>query len=592
MTEESRLQVRPKGEHSSLALSKTRTGLIARGRMDAEVLAAPVETESKESRRSFELQFSFFSFEDDRGREERLKDGEKGDAKRQNILGWPDYFFDYKYGSEKATKEQAETAVAWFRKAADLGLPEAQFNLGLMYDNGTGVAQDYAEAAKWYRHAAEQGVREAQFSLGVMCDKGEGVAQDYAAAVEWYRKAADLGLPEAQFNLGLMYDNGTGVARDHAEAAKWYSEAAGVHHGLYKAQFNLGLKFTYGQGVVQDLVQAYKWMNLAERHAGDEKNVRCTAMRDSIASKLNPAQIVEAQRLVREYVEEWDHPDLQFDFTEAVRWWRKAADVGNADAQTILGDAYFNGQGVEQDWAEAAKWYRKAADSGNAEAQRHMGDAYRSGQGVKRDYTAAVAWYRKAEKQGYSSGQQRLGEMYYDGRGVPQDDAEAVNWYRTAAEQGNADAMRQLSYAYAHGEGVPEDYIQAYMWITLAVMFSNTDCFRPPLYVLNIASHSLACRDRRSLGHISAQDAADVERLALEWEAEWVSRQDAGPRVHFLDIRPDLQEKLNERRRVEIAKHKTFLRLEPEARQWFRDRARAATISRDREERERKKSRP
>ena len=45
--------------------------------------------------------------------------------------------------------------MKWFRKAADRGLVDAQFNLGVIYDAGEGVTQDYAEAAKWYRRFAE-----------------------------------------------------------------------------------------------------------------------------------------------------------------------------------------------------------------------------------------------------------------------------------------------------------------------------------------------------------------------------------------------------------------------------------------------------
>ncbi len=48
------------------------------------------------------------------------------------------------------------------------GDAHAQFNLGVMYDKGRGVSQDYAEAVKWYRKAAEQGHASAQHNLGVM----------------------------------------------------------------------------------------------------------------------------------------------------------------------------------------------------------------------------------------------------------------------------------------------------------------------------------------------------------------------------------------------------------------------------------------
>ena len=71
-----------------------------------------------------------------------------------------------------------------------------------------GVPQDYEEAVKWYRLAAEQGYANAQYNLGLMYDNGEGVPQDYAEAVKWYRLAAEQGMLHAQYNLGVMYDNG------------------------------------------------------------------------------------------------------------------------------------------------------------------------------------------------------------------------------------------------------------------------------------------------------------------------------------------------------------------------------------------------
>ena len=91
---------------------------------------------------------------------------------------------------------------------------------------GQGVPQDYAEAVQWYRKAAEQGVAKAQFNLGLMYDNGLGVTQDYARAGKWYRKAAEQGYATAQFNLGLMYENGEGVPQDYVHAHMWYDLVA------------------------------------------------------------------------------------------------------------------------------------------------------------------------------------------------------------------------------------------------------------------------------------------------------------------------------------------------------------------------------
>jgi TPR repeat protein len=133
-------------------------------------------------------------------------------------------------------KDSAKT-VASYRKAAEQGDAEAQFNLGKCYQIGNGVSQDYAEAVKWYRKAAEQENAKAQNNLGVCYVKGEGVSQDHAEAVKWYRKAAEQGYANAQYNLGLCYENGQGVSQDNAEAIKWYRKSA--EQGYEDAKKNL-----------------------------------------------------------------------------------------------------------------------------------------------------------------------------------------------------------------------------------------------------------------------------------------------------------------------------------------------------------------
>jgi TPR repeat protein len=109
---------------------------------------------------------------------------------------------------------------------ADQGDAQAQFNLALMYYEGEGVPQDYAEAIKWFRKGAEQGLAAAQYNLALMYYEGEGVPQDYAEAIKWFRKAAEQGLAAAQFTLALMYATGQGVPQDYVESYVWNSLAA------------------------------------------------------------------------------------------------------------------------------------------------------------------------------------------------------------------------------------------------------------------------------------------------------------------------------------------------------------------------------
>ncbi|MDG1340027.1 MAG: tetratricopeptide repeat protein, partial [Paracoccaceae bacterium] len=91
-------------------------------------------------------------------------------------------------------------------------------------------------------------------------------------------------------------------------------------------------------------------------------------------------------------------------YTEAVNWYRKAAEQGLAEAQSNLGIMYRNGQGVPQDYTEAVSWYRKAAEQGNALAQTNLGSKYHYGQGVIQDNILAHMWLNIGNANGYKLG--------------------------------------------------------------------------------------------------------------------------------------------------------------------------------------------
>jgi len=164
---------------------------------------------------------------------------------------------DFDAGFKAYQRGDFATALRIFRQLAEQGDASAQYNLAFMYDNGRGVTQDYAEAMRWYRKAAGQGEASAQYNLGVIFFKGQGVTQDYAEAMKWFRIAADQGHVRAQTGVGLIYDLGRGVTQDYVQAHMWYNIAA-----------------------AQGQKDAGKW-------------------RDSLAEKMTPTQIAEAQKLAR-----------------------------------------------------------------------------------------------------------------------------------------------------------------------------------------------------------------------------------------------------------------------------------------------------
>ena len=107
---------------------------------------------------------------------------------------------------------------------------------------------------------------------------------------------------------------------------------------------------------------------------------------------------------------------------------------------------------VEKNEEEAVNWYRKAAEQGNADAQNSLGGCYYYGDGVEKNEEEAVNWYRKAAEQGYAVAQTNLANIYYYGKDVKENKEEAVNWFRKAAEQGEERAIKKLKEIDAHGQ--------------------------------------------------------------------------------------------------------------------------------------------
>lgn len=142
---------------------------------------------------------------------------EAGDAKAQFNLG---LFHQHGWGFDEP---DIFAAIALYEKAAAQNLPQALFILGMMYFNQHWALKEDnpTQGLAMVRRAAEMGLAEAQFNIGYDAEtKG-----DYAAALEWYNKAAAQNLPQAYNNLGMMYENGLGVDRDGVRAYRYFQMA-------------------------------------------------------------------------------------------------------------------------------------------------------------------------------------------------------------------------------------------------------------------------------------------------------------------------------------------------------------------------------
>lgn len=111
---------------------------------------------------------------------------------------------DYQKGLTAARSGDYATALRVFGVLAHQGYASAQYNLGLMYNNGRGVKQDYKESAKWYRRSVEQGHTEAQYNLGVLYGNGNGVKQDDVYAHMWFDIVASKGDENGALNRNMV----------------------------------------------------------------------------------------------------------------------------------------------------------------------------------------------------------------------------------------------------------------------------------------------------------------------------------------------------------------------------------------------------
>jgi TPR repeat protein len=174
--------------------------------------------------------------------------------------------------------------------------------------NKSQVTSNVDPALKELTAKAEAGDRKAQYDLGLKYDHGEGVPQDYKEAAKWYLKAAQQGDVRAQYNMGDMYYHGEGVTQDYGQAMKWFLKAAEQDDG--DAQCSLGALYYKGEGVPQDDVKAYMWFSLSASHEKIDEDMNkemskpeaARLLREYIEETMTPEQIAEAKKLVEEWL--------------------------------------------------------------------------------------------------------------------------------------------------------------------------------------------------------------------------------------------------------------------------------------------------
>lgn len=272
---------------------------------------------------------------------------------------------------------------------AQAGDSESETILGLAYHTGTLVKQDDAEARRLLQDAANRGFMAAEQAMGIFSQAGFGMPPDKDQAVFWYTKAAQDGSSDAATNLALMYSTGDGLQKDATKAVAWFRRAAEA--GDATAELNLFALYRRGEGAPRDDAQAVLWLTKAA------------------AQGLLPAMLELAR---------WEmEPEHGRDVEDAIHWFKKAADVGDASAQATLGDIFVDQNLGRLDYDQAVTWYQKAADQGLREGEFGLGSRYLLGQGVPQDLEEAKRWLTPAADQRPSTCPIAAGEYARGGTG-------------------------------------------------------------------------------------------------------------------------------------------------------------------------------
>ncbi len=425
----------------------------------------------------------------------------------------------YDWGDAETTQDLAEARV-WWEKAASRGDGYAAFELAKMLRDGRGVEANAGEAFKWMQRSAESGMLAAHVELGLMHANAVGTRKNLVEALKCYLKAAEQHDLEGQYLAGLAYLEGRGTKKDVAAGARWLLKAANGGHegadgkiwelrdtdpelpakllaaagpelkrliaraeaGEAKAQVEfaevlqegsdelladfaaalvwwekaaakgepeamteMGRRYITGQDVERDLAKADEWLKKAAERKDAAAYFWLGAMRDDYGDEANPE--------------------------EAVRYYRRGAELGGASSQRRLGEALEAGRGVEKDAKEALKWYVKAAEQGEPIAMMQAAMLAASAEAGVQDFALARKWVLEAIRFNHSEGYFLLESIEHDeetarlAKDVPGHVPAASKEMYVEALRGDAWSQWQIAMRYSKGEeGMPVDQQAFEMW--------------------------------------------------------------------------------------------------------------------------------
>lgn len=420
------------------------------------------------------------------------------------------YMTGYCYYFGKGVAENNESALAYFTDAAFKGSVNAQYRRAECYQKGFGTKEDLWFALDCYKKAldgghdkakegifeciaklqkrAEDGDANSMKQLGMIYYSGEVVEKDYLRARDWLSKAARGGSECGMTYLGEMWRDGEGGDKSLSNALYWFMMAA--QKGYKRANENLE-KLSADEirkAFVENPVHTAKLLEFVgeaffKDDATQEQKKEMKAMvegastgssvaylklakvfwskqsmcvkNSAVARVFSMAGIANAQDaescflLGEYYFNGWV---VEKDKKEAFKWYLKAAEQNNSDAQNMAGRCYQCGWGCDVDYEKAFMYFDKAAEQNDLVALNNLAVMYENGQGCQKDVKKARELFAKAVAGDFSRAAYHLGRFCENGIGGDRDVSEAVKLYGKAAAKGDGDALVALAEIYLKGK--------------------------------------------------------------------------------------------------------------------------------------------
>lgn len=170
-----------------------------------------------------------------------------------------------------------EKAIPLLAQAAELGNPEAQYNLGYCYHSGSGVEKNSEKAVSWYTKSADLGFNDALYQMMMAYGNGDGVTQDVEKAFTYALQCAENNDGTCMWNVANCYYQGLGVERDLTKMVVWATRLGKLENPedltksgyITSARLQLAYMFRDGTEIEMDLAKSYQWFLIFNEYKKD-----------------------------------------------------------------------------------------------------------------------------------------------------------------------------------------------------------------------------------------------------------------------------------------------------------------------------------